>query len=66
MITRRMIEKEKEAKLARISVGFGDQFGLGQGLVVGSDESSATDPGAIGLVIPWGGCKHIKVKMGAE
>jgi len=66
-MTRRELEQEKNRKLAQISVGFGDQFSLQHGLVNGSDDmSSGTDQGSAGLIIPWGGCKHIKIMVGSE
>jgi hypothetical protein len=66
-MSRREEELEKLNKLARISEGFGGNFSLRDGIVVGADDYyCGADQGAKGLVIPWMGCKHIKILVGAD
>lgn len=66
-MNRREAEKEKNEKLASIEIGFGNNFSLQSGLVVGSsDMTVGVDQGAKGLVIPWMGCKHIRICMGED
>ncbi len=66
-MTRREQEIEKMSKLARISVGFGNDVSFQEGLVVaGHDLDANIDRGAKGLLIPWMGCKHIKIQVGSE
>lgn len=64
---RRKEELEKLNKLARIGEGFGGNLCFSDGLVVcGDDYYAGADQGAKGLVIPWMGCKHIKILVGAD
>ncbi len=66
-MNRREQEAEKMNKLARISIGFGNNVSFSEGIVLGSDDlDSGIDHGAKGMVIPWAGCKHIKIFVGSE
>jgi len=66
-MNRREEELEKVNKLARISEGFGGNISFRDGIVVGADDYySGADQGTKGLVIPWMGCKHIKIVVGAD
>jgi len=63
----RLKELEKVNKLAKVSEGFGGNFSFGDGIVVGADDYyTGVDKGAKGLVVPWMGCKHIKILVGAD
>jgi hypothetical protein len=66
-MTSREKELEKLNTNAQISEGFGENFSLRHGIVVGADNYySGADQGAKGLVIPLAGCKHIKILVGAD
>ncbi len=61
------VVRDKLARDAQISVGFGLEVSLQHGLVNAPyDVDQESDQGAVGTVMPVAGCKHIKVFLGAD
>ena len=63
-MNRRKIEKEKAEKLARISSGFGKGMSYTDGIIMGANSIDSGCQGSAGILIPWMGCKHIKILIG--